>query len=80
MFFIGNKAGRMGRKWHLFSNWFVALIAVSYCYYFVVVVCSGLGRWPWDTAGFKFFAREGGKDQIVWTGPVVILILLLQCV
>lgn len=48
---------------------------------FSVSVSSGLGRWPWDRAGFQVsFARERGKEQFVWTGPVITLTLLLQCV
>lgn len=53
----------MGRKWYLFSNWLVALIAVFYCHYFVVMVCSGLGRWPWDTARFQVFCQRRRKGQ-----------------
>lgn len=53
----------MGRKWYLFSNWLVALIAVFYCHYFVVMVCLDWGGGLGTQLGFKFFAREGGKDR-----------------
>lgn len=61
----------MGRKWHSFSNWHGALIAI-----FSVVTCQGrcllgqgelwAGRWPWDWSGFQVPAlcqRKGADSQ-----------------
>lgn len=65
-FLLVTKRGGWAEKWHLFSNWLVALIAVFYCHYIVVRICSGLRRWPWDTAGFQVFCqrRRKGPDSL----------------